>query len=169
MNHIAHRANSILHKPSPIQACIDPGSSIRACIDSGLPFEHVLTRWTSAFCILFYKWFYVIASSNDVIASKMLLIWKVLIKGFHLRYYTMWFLQFQNLTSGNTIFDPGANHQGNSRSPLKTNQLSGRPSATFTPSVDPIKKYSKNKVLSVLWLDPILTLTLTPIIWCDGY
>jgi hypothetical protein len=136
MNHVAHRANSILQKPSPIQACIDPGSSIRACIDSGPPFQHVLTHvWTSAFCILFYKWFYVIASSNDVIASTLLLIWKVLIKVFHLRYYTIWFLQFQNLTSGYTIFDRGANHQGHSRSPLKTNQLSGRPSATFTPSL----------------------------------
>jgi hypothetical protein len=136
MNHVAHRANSILQKPSPIQESIDPGSSIWACIDSGSPFEHVLTQvWTSAFCILFYKWFYIIASSNDVIASKFLLIWKVLIKGFHLRYYTIWFLQFQNLTSGYTIFDPSANHQGYLQSPLKTNQLSGRPSATVTPSL----------------------------------
>jgi hypothetical protein len=36
----------------------------------------------------------------------MLLIWKALIKGFHLRYNTMWFLQFQNLTLGYTIFWP---------------------------------------------------------------
>jgi hypothetical protein len=75
-----------LLKPSTIQACIGPGSSIRACINSGPSFEHVLTQvWRSTFCILFNKWFYVIASSNDVLASKLLLIWKVLIKGFHLR------------------------------------------------------------------------------------
>jgi hypothetical protein len=118
------------------------------------PFGHALTRvphssmyWLRCeqvhFCILFYKCFYVIASSNDVIASKYLLIWKVLIKGFQLRYYTIWFLQFQNLTSGYIIFDPGANHQGHSRSPLKTNQLSGRPSATFTPSL----KLIQSKIL----------------------
>jgi hypothetical protein len=129
MNHVAHRANSILQKPSPIQACIDPGSSIRACIDSGPPFEHVLTQVRTS---LFYKWFYAIASSNDVIALTFLLIRKVLIKNSHLRYYTVWFLQFQNLTN---IFYPSANHQGHSRSPLKTNQLHGRPSATFTPSL----------------------------------
>jgi hypothetical protein len=90
--------------PPPIQACIYPSSSIREWIDSGPPFEHVLTQvWTSAFCILFYNWFYVIASSNDVISSKVLLIWKAIVKGFHLRYYTICFLQFQNLTSG-TLF-----------------------------------------------------------------
>jgi hypothetical protein len=44
MNHVAHRVNSILQKPTSIQACIDPGSSIRACIDSGTPFKHVLTQ-----------------------------------------------------------------------------------------------------------------------------
>jgi hypothetical protein len=44
-------------------------------------------------------------------------------------------MQIQNLTSGYTIFYPGANHEDHSRSPLKTTQLSGKPSATFTPSL----------------------------------
>jgi phage terminase large subunit-like protein len=52
-----------------------------------------------------------------------------------LRYYKIWFLQFQNLTLGYTIFDPDANHEGHSQLPLKTNQLSGRLCATFTPSL----------------------------------
>jgi hypothetical protein len=90
-----------------------------------------------------------------------------------LRYYTIWVLQFQNLTLGYTIFYPGANHQGHSRSPFKTNQLCGRPNATFTPSLKMIKKNNTRKIrfLSVLWLDPILTLTfdLAPIIWYGGY
>jgi hypothetical protein len=127
--------------------------------------------WTSAFCILFYKWFYIIASSNDVIASNFLLTWKVFIKGFHLRYYTIWFLQFQNLTSGYTIFDPGANHQGHSQSALKTNQLSGRRSATYQVWSWSNKQYSKIRFyhyydLTQFWPWP---LTLTPIIWYDGY
>jgi hypothetical protein len=44
-------------------------------------------------------------------------------------------LEFHNLTAGYTIFDPGANHQGHSRSPFKTIQLSCRPSATSISSL----------------------------------
>jgi hypothetical protein len=36
---------------------------------------------------------------------------------------------------GYTIFDPDANHEGQSLSAFKTNQLSGRPHATFTPTL----------------------------------
>jgi hypothetical protein len=66
--------------------------------------------------------------------------WKVMItykkkpkEGFHMRYYTIWFLRFENFTSGYTIFDLGAYHEGHSRSTPKTNQLSARPYATSTP------------------------------------
>jgi hypothetical protein len=38
-----------------------------------------------------------------------------------LRCYTIWFLQFQNLTFGYKNFHPAANHEGHSESPLKTN------------------------------------------------
>jgi hypothetical protein len=40
--------------------------------------------------------FYVMTSPNDVITSTYLLICKALIKTFHMRYYTIWFLPFQN-------------------------------------------------------------------------
>jgi hypothetical protein len=140
--------NSILQKPSSIQACIDSGSSIRACIDSSPPLEHVLTQvWTSTFSIVFYKWVYVMASSNDVIASKYLLIWKLLIKRFHLRYYTIWFLQFQNLNLGYTIFDPSANHEDHGRSPLKLfSWVAGQVLLSHQVWSWSVQKYSKNKV-----------------------
>ena len=44
--------------------------------------------------------FYVITSPNDVITSKMLHLWKVLIKPFDMRYYTIWFVENKNLTFG---------------------------------------------------------------------
>jgi hypothetical protein len=68
MNHVAQRANSILQKPSPhsgmhwlrftIRACIDSHSCIPAYMDS----EGKQVRF-----VAIGKWFYVIASSNDVI------------------------------------------------------------------------------------------------------
>jgi hypothetical protein len=71
MNHVAQRANSILQKPSPhldihwlrfpIRACIDSHPCIRAYMDSGSKQMHFASS---------RKWFYVVASSNDVIASK---------------------------------------------------------------------------------------------------
>jgi hypothetical protein len=51
--------------------------------------------------------FFVMTSLDDVITSKFYLIWKVLIKDFHMRYYTIWFHCFQNLTLGWTIFTLG--------------------------------------------------------------
>jgi hypothetical protein len=51
-------------------------------------------------------------SQNDVITSNFLLIWKVLITNFHMRYNTIWFLPFKNLTLGYTNFDPITNHEG---------------------------------------------------------
>jgi hypothetical protein len=52
-----------------------------------------------------------------------------------LRYYTIWFLQFQNFTSKYTIFDPNTTYEGHLQSVLKTNQLRGRLCATFPPSL----------------------------------
>jgi hypothetical protein len=78
-------------------------------------------------------------SLNDVITSNVLLIWKALIKTFHLRYYTIWFLQFQNLTAGYTIFDPSTNYEGHQQSVLKINKLRDRLCATFTPNLKFIK------------------------------
>jgi hypothetical protein len=40
---------------------------------------------------------------------------------------------------GYTNFNPGANHEGQSRSVDKANQLSGRACATFTPSLKLIR------------------------------
>jgi hypothetical protein len=75
-------------------------------------------------------------------------------------YYTIWFLQFQNLIFGYTIFYPSANHEGQGWSALKTTQLSGRACATSKKVWSwSVKKYSKIRFLSVLWLGPILTLT----------
>jgi hypothetical protein len=42
--------------------------------------------------------FYVMTSPNDVIAPKVNLIWKALIKDFQMRYYTIWYHRYQNLT-----------------------------------------------------------------------
>jgi hypothetical protein len=153
MNHVTHRASSILKKPSPIRECIDPVSPIWACIDSGHPFEHVLTQgWTSAFCILFYKWFYITASSNDLIASKSRsFIWDTT------RYGSF---NFKILTLGYTIFDPGANHEGHWRSAswvayqvLLSHQVWSWPN----------KKYSKNKVFISIMTWPNFDLDLWPL------
>jgi hypothetical protein len=102
-----------------------------------------------------------VTSLNDVITSKCLLIWKALIKGFYMRYYTVWFLRIQNLTLVCTIFDKSTNHEGQGRSALKTNQLSGRACATFTPSLKLIRIWIIRKIrfLSVLWLGQILIFT----------
>jgi hypothetical protein len=43
--------------------------------------------------------------------------------------------QIKNLTLEYTIFDPSTNYEGHQRSALKSNQLSGRLCATFTPSL----------------------------------
>jgi hypothetical protein len=58
-------------------------------------------------------------------------------------------LSISNLTLGNTIFDPGANYEGQGLSALKSNQLSGKS----------LYKYLKNKVFVSIETGPILTLT----------
>jgi hypothetical protein len=124
MNHVAHRANSILQKPSsnsemhwlrlPHSCMHWLGSPILACIDSGVNkcILYSVLQMILHHCV--FKWRH---------SVKILpVIWKALIKGFHLRYNTIWFLQFQNLSLGYTMFDPGANHEGQRQSALKTNQ-----------------------------------------------
>jgi hypothetical protein len=102
------------------------------------PFGHALARRHNR-CILHLKkgLFYVIMSSNDVIASKILVIWNALIKCFHMKYYKIWFFRFQNLTLEYTIFYPGINHEGEDRSAPKTNRWSGNYHTRF--GVDSIK------------------------------
>ena len=52
--------------------------------------------------------FYVITSPNDVITSKVLHHWKALIEPFHMRYYSIWFVQNKNLTFGRSTSTLGA-------------------------------------------------------------
>jgi hypothetical protein len=71
MNHVAQRANNILQKPSPHSGMHWLRFPIRACIDSHpCIWAYMVSGGKQVRFISSKKWFYVIASSNDVIASK---------------------------------------------------------------------------------------------------
>jgi hypothetical protein len=81
----------------------------------------LLTPWWSyMLTMMFLRWkkkklqkfsFYVMPSPNDVITSKFLLICKALIKTFHMRYYTIWYLMVPSISKfdiGVSKFRPAA-------------------------------------------------------------
>jgi hypothetical protein len=159
MNHVAH--NSILQKPSPhsgmhwlrfpIRACIDSHPCIRAYMDSGgkqvrlflLEFDftslrHEMTSWRQNF-----NW-------SGKCWSRPLIWGTTLYSSFDLKIWP-WGTSFFTL-------------------PLTMKVISDRPSELISWVADYMllshhvwswsnQNYSKNQVLSVLWLGPILTLT----------
>jgi hypothetical protein len=146
MNHVAHRANSVSQKPSPhsgmhwcrfpIRACIDSHPRIRAYIDSG---------GKQVQFVSFRNWFHVIASSNDVIASKFVLIWKALIKGFHLRYYG--FCNLKIWPSGTPFLTLVLTMKVTCNRPSKViNWVADQKLLSHQVWSSSNKKYSKNKV-----------------------
>jgi hypothetical protein len=128
MNHAPQRANSILQKPylhSDMHWFRSPLSGM---------YMYWLTLWTGAFCFFLqmisrhwvFKCSHSINILTDLESAHQWLSFEVL--------HNM-VLSLQNLTLGYIIFDPVDSHESLARLALKTNQLSGRPCATFTPSL----------------------------------
>jgi hypothetical protein len=61
--------------------------------------------------------FYVITSPNDIITSNFLLIWKALIKTFHMRYYTLWYRMVPSISK----FNLGVSKVRPTARPIKVN------------------------------------------------
>jgi hypothetical protein len=87
--------------------------------------------------IFMYNSVFTLWRLNDVITSTFfLLIWKALIKGFHIWYGTVCYRRFQNLNWDKQFSTCSKNHEGHGRSAPKINPLSGRPYATLTTSLE---------------------------------